>query len=98
MARIETAAKAKAMQIAITAATGERPLLVHHAEYSALRFGPLANARLRQRFEAQMGRVGAGPPADVRIDMIPIVGPYIGKRVAATLVIAAGVGFLLGRL
>jgi len=98
MASLATMGKAAALKAAISAATGEDPRLVHFSDYSEIRFSPEANRRLRARFERQMGMVGTGDPADVRIDLVPIVGPYVAKRVAAVLLISLGVGFIGGRL
>lgn len=90
--------KAAALRAAISAATGEDPQLVHYPDYSEIRFSPEANNRLRARFERQMGMVGTGTPADVRVDLVPIVGPYVAKRAATVLLVSLGVGFILGRL
>ena len=97
MANLATIGKAAALKAAVQAATGEQPELVHYPEYSLLKFSPEANARLRARFESQMGQIGTGAPADVRVDLVPIVGPYVAKRVAVVLLGALAVGYLAGR-
>jgi len=97
MASLATLGKAAALKAAIVAATGERPELVSYPDYTLLKFSPEANARLRERFETQMGKVGTGGPSDVRVDLVPIVGPYVAKRVALVLLGALAVGYIAGR-
>lgn len=93
-AELDTVLKAKAVAAAIYGLTGEKPRVVVKEDHALLSWTPEQNDRLRVKFENQM----AQGPGDVRVDLLPVVSPYVTKRAVPLLLGALAIGFLIGRL
>lgn len=95
MPEILSTVKARVIQGAIMAVTGEKPDMVLHPEYIEI----ILSKNQKEYFRALLDKqFEPGKPADVRITGTEdIIMPVIVKRFGAWSLLPAAIGFLFGR-
>jgi hypothetical protein len=82
------------MAAAIKAATGVRPRVEDGGKYAILRFTPGGQVAARSWLESQLAK----KPGDVRVEVSPVLNPFIAKKALPYLLGAAAAGLLLGKV
>jgi len=93
--KLVTSVKAEAIAIALQRLTGFRPLIEDIAGRARIYWSDNDLPAVRSWFENQLTKTSA--PAEISVDLLPVVGPYAAKSAAPAVLITLAVGVLLGR-
>jgi hypothetical protein len=87
-------AKAQALAFAIQLVTGQPPIIDRQADYTEISFTPEQAEKLQDVLSAWQSQ----EPGEVRINIKPVVLPYVIKKYGLYLAAAVLGGVLLGRV
>ena len=85
--------KAEALSFLIRIYSGQAPIITEHADYTQIDFSPEQAKLLRNQLTAWQDMA----PGDIRINVKPVIVPYVLKRYGPFIAIGLMGAVLLGR-
>lgn len=94
MANITDTLKGRTLAVALKTATGQEPRVMSYPDYVRLEWSKAQQAALRADLDRQL----SSKPGRIRVDISPVLTPYIIRKAIPWAVAAVFAGYLAGKM